>query len=1304
VALLGRAVQEVVARHEVLRTSFHLDGYSQPLQLVHREAEIPLEVEDLSELSLPEQEETLGRWMEEEKGRSFDVTQPGLLRFQVHKRSEEGFQFSKTEHHVILDGWSEALLLTELFTCYFALLEGQELADQEVEGKEEAGSKFNEFIRLEQETLESEEARRFWERQLAEVKIARMPWRSGSKAAGTTGAKETVGAVQTCSLEVEIGEELSAELKSVARSVGVSIKSVLLAAHVRVMSLLSGEREVVTGLVSNGRAESSGGERVLGVFLNTLPLRVELAGGRWMDLVEQTAAAEKAMLPYRRYPLLDMQRMAGGMELFDVAFNFIHFHVYRELERDFSSKISDDQRFGQTNFALVADFIQNTFLSKLELWLNYNSAQIDLEQAASIGCYYLNALRAIARCPQDRYDIAPLLEEQERRQILTAWNHTSRAVPTVCLPQLLEAQAEATPHATAVIFGEQSLTYRQLHEQANSVAHHLLGLGVAPETRVGIALERSLEMVVALLGTLKAGAAYLPLDLDYPQARLEQMLADAEPAIVISLQSHRHRLPDSTSVLALDEDEVETQKLLAQAAVSHPQDRQRSCSLQPLHPAYVIYTSGSTGTPKGAVVSHEGIVNRLLWMQAEYGLQAEDRVLQKTPFSFDVSVWEFFWPLLAGATLVMAEPGGHRDPAYLASLIQQAGVTTVHFVPSMLEAFIQEPKAAGCRGLRRVICSGEALSAELQAEFYRILPVPLHNLYGPTEASVDVSYWACPVNAGAGLVPIGRPIWNTQLYVLDESLQAVPVGVVGELYIGGTGLGRGYLKRAGLTAQRFVGDPYSQAGARMYRTGDVARWRTDGVLEFLGRNDHQVKVRGFRIELEEIESALRASGEVAQAVVIASGERLVGYVVGVPGRVVEAEQLQQRLRQKLPEYMVPAAVVVLESLPLTANGKLDRKALPQPKMGGGQQWRGPSTPQEEELCAIFGEVLGVERVSVDASFFALGGHSLLAMRLVRMIESRLSWKLTLRNIFDSPTVAQLAQAPALGPSAKSSFARLLPLRAQGNLPPLFCLPGAGGLSWSYAGLTREISAERPIYGLQASGIEAETLLPREMETIVDEYIEAVREVQAAGPYHLLGWSFGGLVAHAVACRLQEEQEEVGLLALLDSYPRLEDELPVFNDYDDLREFAALFGIKPDHFQDRAMDIATLIQVARDEKHLLGSLKVELVERMMRVFKNNVLLAYGFRPGRFSGDMLFFAATEHQHLSGAPLAWSKHVSGEIEVHPINCSHAQMTVPPNLAAIGKILEWHLHGRRSLNLAFANHSQIGSILRKEHYDQSI
>jgi len=1002
VALLEQAVKEVVARHEVLRTSFHLGGYSQPLQLVHREAEIGLAVEDLSELSLAEQEEALRQWMEVEKGRSFDVTRPGLLRFQIHKRSEEGFQFTKTEHHVILDGWSEALLLTELFTCYFALLQGKEKEErQELLKKEEAGSKFNEFIRLEQEALESEEARRFWERQLAEVNIARMPWRSGSKVAGK---------VQTCSLDVEIGEELSAGLKGVARQAGVSVKSVLLAAHVRVMSLLSGEREVVTGLVSNGRAESSGGERILGVFLNTLPLRMELAGGRWMDLVEQTTAAEKAMLPYRRYPLLDLQRMAGGMELFDVAFNFIHFHVYRELEHLGRLQILDSQAFGQTNFALQAHFAMDAVLSKIQLMLDYNAAQIDPEQAASIGRYYLNALRAIAHCPEGRYDIASLLEEQERRQILTAWNHTSRAVPAVCLPHLLEAQAEATPQATAVIFGEQSLTYRQLHEQANRLAHHLLGLGIGPETRVGIALERSMEMVVALLGTLKAGAAYLPLDLDYPQARLEQMLADAEPAVIVSLQSHRHRLPASTSVLALDEDE--TQKLLAEAAASHPQDRQRSCSLHPWHPAYVIYTSGSTGTPKGAVVSHAGIVNRLLWMQAEYGLKADDRVLQKTPFSFDVSVWEFFWPLLAGATLVMAEPGGHRDPAYLAALIQQAGVTTVHFVPSMLEAFIQEPKAAGCRGLRRVICSGEALSAELQAEFYKILPVPLHNLYGPTEASVDVSYWACPVNAGAGLVPIGRPIWNTQLYVLDESLQAVPVGVVGELYIGGTGLGRGYLKRAGLTAQRFVADPYSQGGARMYRTGDVARWRTDGVLEFLGRNDHQVKVRGFRIELEEIESALRASGEVAQAVVVASGERLVGYVVGAPGRVVEAEQLQQRLRQKLPEYMVPAAVVVLESLPLTANGKLDRKALPQPEIGEGQQWRGPSTSQEEELCAIFGEVLGVERVSVDASFFALGGHSLLAMRLVRTIESRLGWKLTLRNIFDSPTVAQLARLRA----------------------------------------------------------------------------------------------------------------------------------------------------------------------------------------------------------------------------------------------------------------------------------------------------
>ena len=445
-----------------------------------------------------------------------------------------------------------------------------------------------------------------------------------------------------------------------------------------------------------------------------------------------------------------------------------------------------------------------------------------------------------------------ILEPEERQHILVEWNATACDLPQVTLPALLEAQVERSPEAIALVFEESTLSYAELNAQANRLAHLLIGRGVGPENLVALALPRSIEMVVTLLGILKAGAAYLPLDPEYPVERLSYMLGDAQPACVLTSARIAERLPNDFAQLLVDQ--PDTLSKLSQQSELNPSDAQRSAPLQPQHPAYVIYTSGSTGTPKGVLVAQGAIVNRLLWMQSAYKLQSDDRVLQKTPVGFDVSVWEFFWPLAHGATLVIAKPEGHKDPAYLSSLIRTKELTTVHFVPSMLQAFLQEPSAGGCSGLRHVMCSGETLSAELQQRFLSTLDVSLHNLYGPTEAAVDVSFWQCQADAGSGPVPIGRPIWNTRLYVLDGSLQPVPVGVPGELYIAGAGLARGYLKRPALSAERFVADPFGAPGSRMYRTGDLARWRAEGVLDFLGRADQQVKIRGFRIEPGEIEA------------------------------------------------------------------------------------------------------------------------------------------------------------------------------------------------------------------------------------------------------------------------------------------------------------------------------------------------------------------------------------------------------------------------------------------------------------------
>ncbi|MFC4855947.1 amino acid adenylation domain-containing protein [Actinophytocola glycyrrhizae] len=570
------------------------------------------------------------------------------------------------------------------------------------------------------------------------------------------------------------------------------------------------------------------------------------------------------------------------------------------------------------------------------------------------------------------------------------WNATGHPVPDTTLTALLDAQAGRSPGATALVFEGATLDYAQLHTRADRLAHELVGAGAGPESIVAVAVPRSFELVVALLAVLKAGAAYLPVDPDYPAERIELMLTDAAPLRVLTTAALAPALPAVAPVVVVDPTATTT------GPVSGP-DRPPVTALTPAHPAYVIYTSGSTGRPKGAVVCHAAIVNRLLWMQARYGLGADDRVLQKTPSGFDVSVWEFFWPLVVGAALVIARPEGHRDPAYLAGLIRAERVTTVHFVPSMLQAFVREPAARSCTGLRRVICSGEALPAELSARFADLLGTDLFNLYGPTEAAVDVTHWHCVPEPGATSVPIGAPVWNTTVHVLDADLAPVEVGAVGELYLAGVQLARGYLNRPGLTAERFVASPYGAAGARMYRTGDLVRWRADGVLDYVGRADGQVKIRGLRIELGEIEAVLARHATVGETAVVVrehrpGDQRIVAYVVpagGVTGGTVDPAVLRDHLATTLPAHMVPAAFVVLAALPLTPNGKLDRSALPTPVFDGAGTGRAPRTPREEILCALIAEVLGLADVAADDSFVGLGGDSIVAIRLVT--RARQSW-------------------------------------------------------------------------------------------------------------------------------------------------------------------------------------------------------------------------------------------------------------------------------------------------------------------------
>jgi amino acid adenylation domain-containing protein/non-ribosomal peptide synthase protein (TIGR01720 family) len=613
--------------------------------------------------------------------------------------------------------------------------------------------------------------------------------------------------------------------------------------------------------------------------------------------------------------------------------------------------------------------------------------------------------------PVGRFDI---LTPEERHRLLVDYNNTTQPVPMTTLPVLFEQQVARSPEAVAVVFEETTLTYRQLNTHANQLAHALIARGVGPEEIVALALHRSPQLVVAILAVLKAGAAYLPLDPDYPPTRIAFMLHDARPVLLLTTTGINGGLPDTGSPRWVVDD-PDTMTQWADCADTDPTNTNRSRPLIPQHPAYVIYTSGSTGQPKGVMVSHQSITNRLAGLQDQYGLGSDDRVLQKASLSFDVSVWEFFWALCEGAAVVLAQPDGHRDPLYLVRLIREQRVTTLESLPSMLDAFlkaaevIDDPRWAA--SLRRAFTGGEAVTGDIASRWRALTGVPLHNTYGPTEAAVEVTCWEYD-GAASAVVPIGRPVWNTHVYVLDGGLCPVPVGVAGELYLAGVQLARGYLGRAGLTAERFVACPFGAAGGRMYRTGDVVRWRGDGVLEFVGRVDEQVKVRGFRIELEEIETVLVRHCDVAQAAVIAREDRpgikrLVAYVVPAVGQEVVPGALREFVAQYLPDYMVPALVVVLDELPVMPNGKLDRRALPAPEVSVAGGGRGPRTPQEQILAELFTEFLGVSAVGVDDNFFTLGGDSIVSIQLVSRARSA-GVVFTPRDVFERKTVAGLA--------------------------------------------------------------------------------------------------------------------------------------------------------------------------------------------------------------------------------------------------------------------------------------------------------
>ena len=989
------SVQQVVQRHPILLASISSDGHS---QCVQPGTKIEIPVIDLEARPGAEQQAELAKLVDAETREPFDLAAGPLLRVKIVRFSPDHHVVIWTAHHMVCDGWSGGLLIGEIAQIYSAAKKG-------VPPALEAPLSFRKYVEgTGPETAGAKDAVAYWTTQYKDlpapldlpVDHARPPLRS-SKASTT---------------KRNLDASLHKSLKRVAGQQRTTLVVLLMAVLKTLLYRLTGQEDIVVGLGAAGQA-MTGETCLVGHCLNLLPIRTHLRADATFQ--ENLVSVKKSVLDaYDHHECtlgtllqhLSIPRNPGRSPLVEVLFN---------LDKDPGSSEFSGLKFScdrnpkrALHFDLFFNFVESA--SSLVLECDYNS---DLFEQATIDRWlrhFETLLSGIAASPSEALGKLPILTQQERQEITVGWNSTKMDYPLDrCLFEFVEQQVEQTPDAAALVFEGETLSYAQLNARANQLAHYLRGRGVGPEKLVAVCAERSLEMVVALLGIIKAGGAYVPVDPWNPKERLALLLDEVKAPVVLTQQRFVDRLPSSSPLLALD---TQWSEILYQPEANPGRLTNAS------NAAYVIYTSGSTGLPKGVINTHRGIVNRLLWMQDGFKIGSGDRVLQKTPFTFDVSVWEFFWPLMTGACLVVARPEGHKDPDYLVSIIASERITTLHFVPSMLEIFIEARGLEAQQSLVRVICSGEALSRATQERFFERLPeTELHNLYGPTEAAVDVTHWPCQKDSHLSVVPIGKPVANTQIYVVDRYMNPTPIGVSGELHIGGVQVARGYLNRPELTAERFIRDCFSDLpGARLYKTGDLVRYLSDGNMEYLGRADHQVKIRGFRIELGDIEATLQRHTAVRETVVVAREDepgqkQLVAYIVPKSGAVPEPESLRQHLRQSLPDYMVPSAFVLLEKFTLTSSGKVDRKALPAPSGDSAldaQNLVEPRTETERAVAAIWCEILKLQKVGAESNFFDIGGHSLLAIRVVSRIRDQFQVDLSPRVFFANATVAALA--------------------------------------------------------------------------------------------------------------------------------------------------------------------------------------------------------------------------------------------------------------------------------------------------------
>jgi len=1468
-----QAFNALFARHEALRSVFVImDGQPQ-VQILAADLGLPMCWHDLRDVL--DADVQLARLSAEETHAPFDLAVGPLIRACLIQLADDEHVFLLTQHHIVSDGWSLGVLLQELSALYAAYYAGQP------DPLPPLSIQYSDYATWQRQWLSGErlEAQSdYWRRVLADA-----PVRLDLPTDRPRPAQQSFAGAQVL---VRLDTEMTRALKCLSQAHGTTLFMTVLAAWGAILSRLAGQEDLIIGTPSANRNHREI-EPLIGFFVNTLALRLDLSGEpdtrQLLERVRDSVLSAQAHqdLPFEQVvEIVQPPRRLDHTPLFQVMFAWQNNEVGEwhlpGLEVEPVALNYDTVKFDlELNLYEVGGEIVGG--------LHYASALFDRQTVERQVGYLEVMLRAMAADTRQPIATIDILTPAERECLLKTWNATGYDYPAQeCIHQLFEAQVERTPEATALVYEDETLSYAELNAQANYLAHQLIELGVKPDVRVAICVERSPAMVVGLLAILKAGGAYVPLDPAYPGERLAYILADVAPAILLADTVGRAALGEAAvaSLTVLDPN------TLSESAVTNPQVP----GLTARHLAYVIYTSGSTGVPKGVMVEHAQIVRLFETTASWYHFDQHDTWCLFHSFAFDFSVWELWGALRHGGKLILVPHHMARSPQEFHRLVCEQGITVLNQTPSAFKTFIaSQAQSELCDQLRYVIFGGEALELAILQRWYATHAEnapQLVNMYGVTETTVHVTYQLLRrEDSHQGSSPIGVRIPDLRIYLLDAYGQLVPVGAVGELYIGGAGVARGYLNRPELTAERFLPDPFCESeGARMYRTGDLARYRPDGNLEFCGRNDYQLKIRGFRIEPGEIEARLVVHPQIREAAVLALGEgsdkQLVAYVVAEPDEQL-ASTLRAHLVTALPEYMVPAAFVRLEALPLTPNGKLDRRALP--ALDGDafayQAYEAPQGRIEAALAAIWAELLGVERVSRHDNFFALGGHSLLAMQMIERLRC-LGLTLSVYALFETPTLSVLAQSlrqyqevavppntimpetatltpamlplidlsqaeidriveqvpggianiqdvyalsplqegilfhhllasegdpylliaqmafadrerldrylgavqqvvnrhdilrtafvwehlsapaqvvwrqaplsvteltlsPVEGPISEqlaqrfnprrhridlsqapllrlviaqdsdgrwllvqllhhligdhstlevmqseaqafvegrgdelpavqpfrnlvaqarldvSPFAVLISLQSKGVRPPLFCIHSGSGLSWSYIGLSKHLGTDQPLYGLQARGFEGAEPLAPTIDAMASDYLEQIRRIQPNGPYHLLGWSFGGYVAHSMAAQLEQQGEKVALLALLDSNV-------------DPNFLSRELEFSPDMMRARLVSRYGEGALMGMDEHVWGNI--------CRVGQNHICLLKSFTPSIYGGNMLFFRATLAEAESSAlasPSAWKPYVLGNMEVFDIHCKHDEMDRPEPMAVIGRILARKLNG---------------------------